>query len=101
MQISPVTDIQTDNSNLSFNVSLFPAPQLNRHLFAEVGMGSDASTPTVRVTVLQASTVFYDTPATLDKAERLLTEAVDYGSQLVVLKSNVWWSWLESSSFTW
>ncbi|CAI9277645.1 unnamed protein product [Lactuca saligna] len=31
-----------------------------------------------------ASTIFYDTPATLDKAERLLSEAASYGSQLVV-----------------
>ncbi|KAI4304759.1 hypothetical protein MLD38_040230 [Melastoma candidum] len=40
---------------------------------------------TVRATIVQASTVFYDTPATLDKAERLLAEAAArYGSQLVV-----------------
>ncbi|OWM72131.1 hypothetical protein CDL15_Pgr018014 [Punica granatum] len=31
-----------------------------------------------------ASTLFYDPPATLDKAERLLSEAASYGSQLVV-----------------
>ncbi|MED6176628.1 Bifunctional nitrilase/nitrile hydratase nit4a [Stylosanthes scabra] len=53
-------------------------------LFAEVDMGSDFNAPTVRATVVQASTVFYDTPATLDKAERLLAEAAGYGSQLVV-----------------
>ncbi|XP_059462972.1 bifunctional nitrilase/nitrile hydratase NIT4B-like isoform X2 [Corylus avellana] len=40
--------------------------------------------PTVRATVVQASTVFYDTPATLDKAERLIAGAAAYGSQLVV-----------------
>jgi hypothetical protein len=28
-------------------------------------MGADSSAPTVRATVVQASTVFYDTPATL------------------------------------
>ncbi|XP_030522247.1 bifunctional nitrilase/nitrile hydratase NIT4B-like [Rhodamnia argentea] len=39
---------------------------------------------TVRATVVQASTVFYDTPATLDKAERLLAEAAGLGSQLIV-----------------
>ncbi|XP_048233922.1 bifunctional nitrilase/nitrile hydratase NIT4B isoform X2 [Ricinus communis] len=47
-------------------------------------MEADASTPTVRATVVQASSVFYDTPATLDKAERLLAEATGEGSQLVV-----------------
>ncbi|KAF4396925.1 hypothetical protein CsatB_019341 [Cannabis sativa] len=40
--------------------------------------------PVVRVTVVQASTVFYDTPATLDKAERLVASSAAYGSQLVV-----------------
>ncbi|KAK9175488.1 hypothetical protein WN944_027495 [Citrus x changshan-huyou] len=53
-------------------------------LFAEVDMGADSSAPTVRATVVQASTIFYDTPATLGKAERLLAEAAGYGSQLVV-----------------
>lgn len=53
-------------------------------LIAEVDMGTDYSAPTVRATVVQASTVFYDTPATLDKAERLLAEAAGYGAQLVV-----------------
>ncbi|XP_023520715.1 bifunctional nitrilase/nitrile hydratase NIT4A [Cucurbita pepo subsp. pepo] len=53
-------------------------------LIAEVDMGSDVSVPTVRATVVQASTIFYDTPATLDKAERLLAEAAGFGSQLVV-----------------
>ncbi|XVF55798.1 hypothetical protein PTKIN_Ptkin06aG0065900 [Pterospermum kingtungense] len=49
-----------------------------------------SSTPTcmpkgrVRATVVQASTVFFDTPATLDKAERLIAGAAAYGSQLVV-----------------
>jgi len=46
--------------------------------------GADQSATTVRATVVQASTVFYDTPATLDKAERLIAEAAGYGSQLVV-----------------
>ncbi|CAK9181431.1 unnamed protein product, partial [Ilex paraguariensis] len=54
------------------------------HLFAELDMGADSSAPTVRATLVQASTVFYDTPATLDKAERLLAEAASNGSQLVV-----------------
>ncbi|XVE61432.1 hypothetical protein DITRI_Ditri06bG0039500 [Diplodiscus trichospermus] len=38
----------------------------------------------VRATVVQASTVFFDTPATIDKAERLIAGAAAYGSQLVV-----------------
>ncbi|TYI87108.1 hypothetical protein E1A91_D04G113700v1 [Gossypium mustelinum] len=38
----------------------------------------------VRATVVQASTVFFDTPATLDKAERLIAGSAAYGSQLVV-----------------
>ncbi|XXG88493.1 hypothetical protein AAC387_Pa12g0692 [Persea americana] len=45
-------------------------------------MGSDSAT--VRATVVQASTIFYDTPATLVKAERLIADAAAYGSQLVV-----------------
>ncbi|KAF8768846.1 hypothetical protein HU200_007409 [Digitaria exilis] len=55
-------------------------------VIAEVEMngGSDPSATTVRATVVQASTIFYDTPATLDKAERLIEEAAGYGSQLVV-----------------
>nr|DAD48454.1 TPA_asm: hypothetical protein HUJ06_018391 [Nelumbo nucifera] len=40
--------------------------------------------PTIRATVVQASTVFYDTRATLDKAERLIAGAAAYGSQIVV-----------------
>ncbi|KAI4334199.1 hypothetical protein L6164_018918 [Bauhinia variegata] len=51
---------------------------------AEVDMGSDYNAPTVRATVVQASTIFNDTPATLDKAERLVAEAASHGSQLVV-----------------
>jgi beta-cyano-L-alanine hydratase/nitrilase len=53
-------------------------------IIAEVDMGSDFNAITVRATVIQASTIFYDTPATLDKAERLLAEAASFGSQLVV-----------------
>ncbi|KAL8501107.1 hypothetical protein ACS0TY_020610 [Phlomoides rotata] len=66
-------------------MALVPSPTVNEGpLFAEVEMGADASAPTIRATVVQASTVFYDTPATIDKAERLLAEAASYGSQLVV-----------------
>ncbi|KAI4334198.1 hypothetical protein L6164_018917 [Bauhinia variegata] len=56
----------------------------NGPLLAEVDMGSDYNAPTIRATVVQASSIFYDTPATLDKAERLIAEAASYGSQLVV-----------------
>ncbi|XP_057806712.1 bifunctional nitrilase/nitrile hydratase NIT4A [Salvia miltiorrhiza] len=67
------------------DMALVPNPAVDEGpLFAEVDMGADASAPTVRATVVQAATVFYDTPATLDKAERLLAEAASYGSQLVV-----------------
>ncbi|KAI8573440.1 hypothetical protein RHMOL_Rhmol01G0277700 [Rhododendron molle] len=65
-------------------MALVPALASDGPLIAEVDMGADPSAPTVRATVVQASTVFYDTPATLDKAERLLAEAASYGSQLVV-----------------
>ncbi|XP_066318894.1 bifunctional nitrilase/nitrile hydratase NIT4 [Miscanthus floridulus] len=55
-------------------------------VIAEVAMngGADPNATTVRATVVQASTIFHDTPATLDKAERLIAEAAGYGSQLVV-----------------
>ncbi|XWS52812.1 hypothetical protein CRYUN_Cryun11dG0104200 [Craigia yunnanensis] len=65
-------------------MSLVPAPQPDGSLFAEVDMGGDASASTVRATVVQASTIFFDTPGTLNKAERLLAEAAGYGSQLVL-----------------
>lgn len=68
-------------------MALVPAPNLvESSVIAEVDMGggSDPSSVTVRATVVQASTVFYDTPATLDKAERLIADAAAYGSQLVV-----------------
>ncbi|XP_011088937.1 bifunctional nitrilase/nitrile hydratase NIT4A [Sesamum indicum] len=67
------------------DMALVPSATVNDGpLFAEVDMGADATAPTIRATVVQAATVFYDTPATLDKAERLLAEAASYGSQLVV-----------------
>ncbi|KAF5447461.1 hypothetical protein F2P56_033015 [Juglans regia] len=66
-------------------MALVPVPPIHDGpLFPEVDMGAEPSAPTVRATVVQASTVFYDTPATLDKAERLLAEAAGHGSQLVV-----------------
>ncbi|KNA13157.1 hypothetical protein SOVF_119350 isoform A [Spinacia oleracea] len=56
----------------------------NGPIFAEVEMAGESSASTVRATVVQASTVFYDTPATLVKAESLLAEAASQGAQLVV-----------------
>ncbi|EEF38581.1 bifunctional nitrilase/nitrile hydratase NIT4A [Ricinus communis] len=57
-------------------MAVAPTPKLD--------MEADSFAPKVRATVVQASTVFYDTPATLDKAEKLLAEAASYGSQLIV-----------------
>ncbi|KAH9605496.1 hypothetical protein KSS87_004665 [Heliosperma pusillum] len=65
-------------------MSLIPATVNDGPIIAEVEMGADSSSTTVRATVVQASTIFYDTPATLHKAERLLAEAASYGAQLVV-----------------
>ncbi|CAM8974509.1 unnamed protein product [Rhodiola kirilowii] len=53
-------------------------------VIAEVEMGAESSAPVIRATVVQASTIFYDTPATLDKAERLVAEAAALNAQLVV-----------------
>ncbi|KAJ6749994.1 hypothetical protein OIU85_000604 [Salix viminalis] len=47
-------------------------------------LGVPAARSLVRGMVVQASTVFFDTPATLDKAERLIAGAAAYGSQLAV-----------------
>lgn len=67
-------------------MALVPSTAIGDALIAEVDMGggADNSSNIVRATVVQASTVFYDTPATLDKAERLIAEASTYGAQLVV-----------------
>ncbi|KAJ4970827.1 hypothetical protein NE237_003926 [Protea cynaroides] len=63
---------------------LVPATISDGAVIAEVNMGADSAAPTVRATVVQASTIFYDTPATLDKAEILIADASALGSQLVV-----------------
>lgn len=81
------------------NMALVPAPPSESPLFAEVDMCSDSSATTVRATVIQASTVFYDTPATLDKAERFLAEAAGYGSQLVVFPEAFIGGYPRGSSF--
>lgn len=71
----------------------------NGALSNEVDMGSDNNASTVRATVVQASTVFYDTPATLDKAERLLAEAAGNGSQIVVFPEAFVGGYPHGSSF--
>lgn len=50
-------------------MALVPSTGIDSTLMSEVDMGgaSDSSTTTVRATVVQASTVFYDTPATIGK----------------------------------
>ncbi|BFI32338.1 nitrilase [Marchantia polymorpha subsp. ruderalis] len=45
---------------------------------------SPALPGSTRVSVVQASTIFYDTPATLDKAEKYIAEAAALGAQLVL-----------------
>ncbi|KAJ8750338.1 hypothetical protein K2173_014253 [Erythroxylum novogranatense] len=80
-------------------MALVSVPSQQSPLFAEVDMGSDSSAPSVRATVVQASTIFYDTPATLDKAERLLAEAAGYGSQLVVFPEAFIGGYPRGSSF--
>lgn len=48
------------------DMALVPNPAVSEDpLFAEVDMGADSSGTTVRATVVQAATVFYDTTATL------------------------------------
>ncbi|KAL0875828.1 hypothetical protein Bca101_025533 [Brassica carinata] len=70
-------------------------------IFPEIEMSGDSSSSTsiVRATVVQACTIFYDTPATLDKAERLLAEAADNGSQLVVFPEAFIGGYPRGSSF--
>ena len=47
-------------------MALDPTTGTDGAVFTEVDMGSsDSSAPTVRAAVVQASTIFYDTPATL------------------------------------
>lgn len=67
-------------------MALVPSRSGSEALIPEVEMnaGADQTATTARVTVVQASSVFYDTPATLDKAEKLVAEAAGYGSQLVL-----------------
>uniref|UniRef100_A0A0A9DFY3 NRL4B n=1 Tax=Arundo donax TaxID=35708 RepID=A0A0A9DFY3_ARUDO len=43
-----------------------------------------AASATVRATAVKASSIFFDTSATIEKAKRLITEAAEHGAQLVV-----------------
>lgn len=99
LQTTSTVTNQTALSTQTINMALVPAPPSETPLFAEVDMCSDSSATTVRATVVQASTVFYDTPATLDKAERLLAEAAGYGSQLVVFPEAFIGGYPRGSSF--
>ncbi|CAG7880005.1 nitrilase 2 [Brassica rapa] len=47
-------------------------------------VNGDASSSIVRATIVQASTVYNDTPKTIEKAEKLIAEAASNGSELVV-----------------
>ncbi|EMS58794.1 Bifunctional nitrilase/nitrile hydratase NIT4 [Triticum urartu] len=50
----------------------------------EMNAGADQDATTVWATVVQACSMFYDTLATFDKAEKLTAETAGYGSQLVL-----------------
>ncbi|KAG5243953.1 bifunctional nitrilase/nitrile hydratase NIT4B [Salix suchowensis] len=60
-----------------------PTPILNRPRLAPV---AKRTLFPVRATVVQASTVFFDTPTILEKTEKLIAGAAAYGSQLVFTK---------------
>ncbi|KAL0710157.1 hypothetical protein Bca4012_017137 [Brassica carinata] len=47
-------------------------------------VNADSSSSMVRATIVQASTVYNDTPKTIEKAEKLIAEAASNGSDLVV-----------------
>jgi beta-cyano-L-alanine hydratase/nitrilase len=59
-------------------MALVPSGSGTEPVIAEVEMngGADQSATTVRATVVQASTVFYDTPATLGKYSRDVSHAL-------------------------
>lgn len=63
---------------------LVPRAMTDVPVMADVDMAPFPPTRSIRATVVQASTIFYDTPATLEKAEKLVAEAAALGSQLVV-----------------
>lgn len=57
-------------------------------LIAEVDMGSDSSVLTVRATVVQASTIFYDTAATLGSISSLPLSICFLRSSLAAVSVN-------------
>ncbi|KAJ8754755.1 hypothetical protein K2173_012144 [Erythroxylum novogranatense] len=86
-QIRP--DLVTDkphfvNAKDSVPRSLFTGDSLLEKFGTHLPVVGHGVRHVVRATVVQASTVFFDNPATLDKVERLITGAAAYGSQLVV-----------------
>ncbi|VVA15443.1 PREDICTED: nitrilase [Prunus dulcis] len=89
-QVRPELVLPPQSNNRTRRLPPDPVPQPNCRYpgAAEDGLDHKAvarlPSVTVRATVVQASTVFFDTPATLDKAERLVAGAAAYGSQLVV-----------------
>ncbi|KAI5666832.1 hypothetical protein M9H77_16685 [Catharanthus roseus] len=99
LQLDNHLEIKRGTEKLS-KMALVTTPQVNEGpLFAEVDMGADSTAPSIRATVVQASTIFNDTSATLDKAERLLAEAASYGSQLVVFPEAFIGGYPRGSSF--
>ncbi|CAG7892082.1 unnamed protein product [Brassica rapa] len=89
--------MSTHQQDMSLVTSTPPINNGNQ-IFPEIEMSGDSSS-IVRATVVQACTIFYDTPATLDKAERLLAEAADNGSQLVVFPEAFIGGYPRGSSF--
>lgn len=79
-------------------------------LFAEVDMASDFNAPTVRATVVQASTIFYDTPATLGPSTLLFSSVYPFAFLLkfpfflcFCVESAIWGApdWSTQRSFGW
>lgn len=65
LQLDNHLEIKRGTEKLS-KMALVTTPQVNEGpLFAEVDMGADSTAPSIRATVVQASTIFNDTSATL------------------------------------
>lgn len=75
-------------------MALVPQPSNEEPLFAEVEMAGDSST--VRATVVQASTVFYDTPATLGRLSvpfHLCNSCFKFLVWHLWFSFSLWWNW--------
>eukprot|EP00250_Pteridium_aquilinum_P022763 c25675_g1_i1 orf=193-1290(+) len=83
----------------SLDTPIVTAAMADAPVMADIDMSGFPSARTVRATVVQASTIFYDTPATLEKAERLIAEAAAVGSQLVVFPEAFIGGYPRGSSF--